>query len=378
MSIASRSWSATVISSPRKIAELTTFVRSVAPEQPMLDPRFFLASVVPEWKPCVVVVSQGQHMAGLLYCRERVIAGIGIRIVFGDDSLGTMVVARSEEVESVIDCAVKVLVKRKAALRLVVDPGKLPLLRGVQAMADVCLSRRFSRVLPHAHLELSPSYDSFLAKIGPRTRRNLRYYRRKSELAGNEFSHEETYPNFCAAARRLLPKGKFAREKANLERCLAMIESMPSRIMVGLRSRNGDLISVAGGWHDGRRAVAIVQLNDCAFVRASLSLVLRSYLIEDLIRRGTQELVFWEGSSAPISSYSSSPELWIAHIDSRAIRWRIFREAVAIGRKLAPRASCKWLEWVVPNEVGVGDVSSASGVTPSILAQEDRGHSASD
>jgi len=308
----------------------------------MLDPRFFLASILPPWRPSVVVVSQGQRMAGLLYCRELVVAGIGTRIVVGDDSLDIMVVARSEEAESVIDCAVKELVKHNAALRLLVDPGKLPLLRGMQAIADV----RFSRAERHAHLELSPSYDSFLAKLGPRTRRNFRYYRRKSELVGNEFSPEETHPNFCAAARQLITKAELALNRTNLERCLAMIETMPSRIMVGLRNRNGDLISVAGGWHDGRRAVVIMQLNDRAFAQASLSLVLRSYLIEDLINRGFRELVFWAGSSAPISSYSGSPELWIAYIDSRSMRWRISREAIAIAGKLAPRALRKW---VVPD-----------------------------
>jgi Acetyltransferase (GNAT) domain len=347
----SQDWSATIISSPGRIAELATFIHNVAPDQAMLDPRFFLASILPEWRPCVVVVSQGQRMTGLLYCRERLVAGIGTRIIVGDDSLGIMVVARSEEAESVIDCAVKTLIKRMATLRLMVDPGKLPLLRGLEAMADV----RLSRAERHAHLELPPSYDSFLTKVGPHTRRNLRYYRRKSELANNEFSPGETYPNFCAATRRLFPRAEFTGRRTNLERCLAMIEAMPSRIMVGLRDRNGDLISVAGGWHDGHRAVVIMQLNDRAFPRASLSLVLRSYLIEDLIRRDFRELIFWAGSSAPISSYSGSPELWIAHINPRTTLCRIHRQAIAIASKLAPRASQEWFKWVVgdglsPNE----------------------------
>jgi hypothetical protein len=271
------------------------------------------------------------------------VAGIGTRILVGDDSLDIMVVSRSEEAGSVVDCAVKTLIKRMAALRLMVDPGKLPVLRGVETLADV----RFSRAERHAHLELTPSYDNFLAKVGPRTRRNLRYYRRKSELASNEFSPRETYASFCAAARRLFPRTEFARRRINLERCLAMIGTMPSPIMVGLRDRNGELISVAGGWHDGRRAVVIMQLNDRAFPRASLSLVLRSYLIEDLIRRDFRELIFWAGSSAPFSSYSGSPELWIAHIDPRTTLWRLYRWAITIACKFAPGASREWFKWMV-------------------------------
>lgn len=344
-------WSATVTSVPGSIIKLATFVRSVAPDQAMLAPAFFLASILPEWRPCVVVVSQGQRIAGLLYCRERLVAGIGTRVIVGDDSLGIMVVASSEDAESVIDCAVKTLIKRMTTLRLMVDPGKLPLLRGLEAMAYV----RFSRAERHAHLALPSSYDTFLSTVGPHTRRNLRYYRRKSELAGNEFSPLVTYPDFCAAARRLFPKSEFAGRRTNFERCLAMIEAMPSRIMVGLRDRNGDFISVAGGWHDGHRAVVIMQFNDRAFPRASLSVVLRSYLIEDLIRRESRELIFWAGSSAPISSYSGSPELWIAHIDPRKMMWRIYRQAIAIASKLAPRASQESFKWVLgdglsPNE----------------------------
>jgi type IV secretory pathway TrbD component len=92
-----------------------------------------------------------------------------------------------------------------------------------------------------------------------------------------------------------------------------------------------------------------MQLNDRAFIRASLSLVLRSYLIENLIERGSRELVLWAGSSAPLSAYCVSPELWIAHIDSGAMRWRIAREAAAIAGRLAPRASRRWIKWVVPD-----------------------------
>jgi hypothetical protein len=128
-----------------------------------------------------------------------------------------------------------------------------------------------------------------------------------------------------------------------------MIGTMPSAIMIGLRASNGDFVSVAGGFHDGRRAIVVMQLNDRAFIRASLSLVLRSYLIENLIERGSRELVFWAGSSAPLSAYCVSPELWIAHIDSGAMRWRIAREAAAIAGRLAPRASRRWIKWVVPD-----------------------------
>jgi len=84
LSLCSKPLAATIISAPAEILKLTAFVSSLTPELGMLAPRFFLASVLPrDWKPCVVVVSQGLRIVGLLYCKERVVAGIATRIAFG-------------------------------------------------------------------------------------------------------------------------------------------------------------------------------------------------------------------------------------------------------------------------------------------------------
>jgi hypothetical protein len=87
-----------------------------------------------------------------------------------------------------------------------------------------------------------------------------------------------------------------------------MIEAMPSRIMIGLRRSTGEWISLAGGWYAGDRAVLNMQLNDRACGRESVSVVLRSYLIEQLIKRGIRELVFWAGTSPPLSYYIAHRE----------------------------------------------------------------------
>src|SRR5882672_4041738 len=118
LSARSKPLTASIVSTRAKIQDLTAFVRSLTPEPGMLAPRFFLASLLPRHsRPCVVVVSQGRRVAGLLYAGERLVAGIPVGVVLGDDTLGTMVVARPEEIESVFQCAVETLLKRKAALR---------------------------------------------------------------------------------------------------------------------------------------------------------------------------------------------------------------------------------------------------------------------
>ena len=346
LSVPSRPFTGTIVSTPAEILDLTAFVSSLAAEPGMLAPRFFLASVLPRyWKPCVVVVSQRRRIAGLLYCKERIVAGVGTRIAFGDDTLGTMVAAHPEETESVIQCAVEALLKHMVALRFRVPADRFAFLESAMTNADI----HFRRVEHHAHLELPPTYDEFLAKVGPHTRRNLRYYRRRSELTGNEFCPDQPFSDFCVAARRLFPKEAYATRKSNLQRCLAMIEAMPTRLLVGLRRRGGEWISLAGGWHVGGRAVLDLQLNDRTRSRESVSLVLRSYLIEQLINRRIRELVFRGGTSAPLSFYTAHREEFMAYVDSPSQPWRLVRRACVTLTKLAPVTFGRLLKWVVPD-----------------------------
>ena len=350
-SVRSSPLTANIVSTAATILDLTAFVSSLAPEPGMLSPRFFLASLLPRFcRPCVVVVSRGSKVAGLLYARERLVAGIPTGIVLGDDTLGTMVVARPDEAESILQCAVRSLLQHKAALRFRVASDHLALLQKETAKADAEI--HFYREEFHAHLELPRTYDGFLAKFRSHTRHNFCRYRRRSELAGNEFCPDLSFTVFCAAAKGLFPKEAHARHESNFRQCLAMIEAMHSRILVGLRRSSGEWISLAGGWYAGDRVILNMQLNDHSCGRESISLVLRSYLIEQLIDRGIRELVFLAGTSAPLSYYITHREEYMTYVDSRSHPWRLVRLACVTLAKLAPTTFGKWLKWDAPDVNG--------------------------
>jgi hypothetical protein len=270
--------------------------------------------------------------------------------VLGDDTLGTMVAARPEEKESVMHCAVETLLKHKIALRLRVASDRLAFLQVQIAKANAEIHSY--REEHHAHLELPRTYGEFLAKVRRPTRHNLCRYRRRSELAGNQFCPDQPFTDFCAAAKRLFPKEAYAKRESNFRRSLAMIESMPSRLLIGLRRRGGDWISLAGGWCVGDCAFLALQLNDRTCARESLSLVLRSYLIEQLINRGIRELVFWNGTSAPLRFYTTPREEFTVYIDSQSHPWRLVRRACVALAKLAPVTFANWLKWQAPDVNG--------------------------
>lgn len=341
------SLTATIVSAPHEILGLTDFVCKLVGEPGMLAPRFFLASVLRrDWKPRVVVVSQGPRIIGLLYCKERKVAGLPTRVAFADDTLGATVVALPAETEAVIRCALGALLKHMVALRVLVGSDRLATVQkeSTRAAADF----HFRRTTHHATLELPGTYEQFVSQLGPSTRHNIRRYRRKSERTGNQFVSNLTFESFCAAAKSLLPKDTHASSKSDLERCLAMIAAMPSRLLIALRRKDGECISVAGGWYAGGRAVLALQLNDRSCSRESLSLVLRSYLIELLTNQRIAELVFRRGTSAPLDGYTAYREEFIAYLDSRRYSWRLVRRGCASVMGIVPGTIGRLLKWIVP------------------------------
>ena len=346
-----------IIRSAREIAAQTGFVQTIAGVRDGRDPQFFLASISAHgWRPCVVVVSQGPRIAGLFYAKERVLAGVGTRVAFGDDAFNAMVVAAEEDREAVFLCAVEALLGHMFGLRLVVPSAWLPLFEKIGASADVEIraARR------HANLSLQPTYEAFLARLGPRTRRNLRYYRRRIERAGHRFVAELSFSEFAAVARRMFPNSAYAFSRPNLERCLAMIEAAPYPILLGLRTNEGEWMSLAGGWYQGDRAILLTQLNLRTYTRESVSLVMRSYLIEMLIGRGVRELIFWEGTSAPLCFYAEFPHVSRVYVDAPLLPWRVLRACCGVAAKLLPAQNGKLLKWIAPNGDGHG-APSASG-----------------
>lgn len=339
-----RCLSATILTKPADILGLSGFVNGLAAEPGMLAPRFFLASLLSEpFRPCVIVVSEDTRVAGLVYCKERQIMGVPTGIVVADDTLGAMVAARPEETDSVMQSALRALLKRKSALRWRVNSERVPML--VQESAAAGVDVHFRPGEHHAYLRLPATYGDFLAGLHRSTRHNLNRYRHRSEAAGNTFCSELDPGAFRAAAEGLLPNSAYPVTSGALQRSLTMIEQMPSRHLVGLRQSTGAWISLAGLWCTGDRALMAIQLNDRRLARESVSLVLRSCLIEHLIQRGIRALVFLDGVSEPLSSYTDTRKEFVAYIDSRSPRWVLVRRGCIVLARLAPKTFANWAKW---------------------------------
>jgi hypothetical protein len=353
-------YSGAVLSSDAEILQLEdAATRLMRQDDTMLDPEFFLASISKGWTPRVVTVRRSGEVVGILYAKERVIAGIPTGIVYADGSLGGILLENSFHEENLFRVAIETLLVspgiRGVRLRLLRSSGEFDAVR--EAIGSRSVDARYFPIAYrdspvwkyHAHLQLPDTYNRFLEGLGSTTRHNFRYYRRRFEASGHKFVDCLSMDELRSAALDLYPKSKFTArcQLSDIEKAMSMVSAAGRPLAIGLRNRSGEWVSVIGGWYRPHGAVLCFQCNnERDFGPDSLSTVLRAYLIELLIRQGLQELVIWADTGPPLSRYVTyAPTIGVC-LDVPTYLWRVARLFIStVGPRLPGRlaAAAQWI-----------------------------------
>jgi len=276
--------------------------------------------------PHLLLVSRGpdlnlanpnlDDLVGVLLIFEQSLVGYRVGAFATNDRAGrNTLVAQPRDRARVAALASRALLKRGAHLILMsfcadesfgsaaeVEP---PLFEAAQDGRSVARWARRDRTIP-GYLPLSVSFDATLAKIGQRTRSNLRYYRRRAEqqlgcvfLPQVEISRGEflSFNNECMFA---VPA-----EVAGWR--YDSLKELANPLLLGVKDRDGRWLSMLGGrrYHD--RSELLWQLNREGFAANSLGTVMRSYFIEHEIAQGSRRLYIEGGTENPIR-FSFMPE----------------------------------------------------------------------
>jgi hypothetical protein len=369
-------YSAVVLSAAPDIYQLRDSAPQLLGAHDTTCPEFFLASLsTGQWAPCVVVVRRGAAVVGVVYAKQRSIAGMSTGIVYADGSLGHMVVADPSDHEDILAVALQQLFTSAGVrgVRLLIPPNGPEQRAVTTAHTAMALDVAYARVAHHARLLLPHSYQAFLQGLGPQTRRNFRRYRGHFEAAGHHYLEHLSAEEFRQAAWSLHTKSRIPSARRALERSVHMMAALKRPVAIGLRHRSGEWLSVAGGWYDASGATLFSQLNqDRAFSDLSLAVVLRANLIDMLIRQGRRELVFWAGTAPPLSRYASGVPAVRVHLDVPTRGWRTGRAVIARLGAWLPRRMAAEVRWIAaagslpergqPRRASCGD---SAGITPS-------------
>jgi hypothetical protein len=344
--------SAVVLSSVAEIQSLQPLVKRSQPQNDILfDPEFFLASVAEGWAPRVVAVRHEGKLRGVVCAKERILAGFRLGVVRADLTFGSTLFGDPPEQQDTFLIALEALLASAGSrgIRLTVRQHSPEMAAIRELLASTHLDVRFSRVKNHASLLLPGTYEQLLLSFGSTTRRNFRYYRHRFETAGHVYLDNLSLDDVRSAAFCLEQKCHIRRQPHSIERFLKMTATSDRPLAVGLKHRNGEWLSIACGVYRPVGGMLLLQLNnDREFPMASLSVVLRGYLIESLIQQGMKELILWDGTAGPLSRYITLiPTLGI-YLDSRNYIWRLVRGLVSKFGPLLPWKLRRVAHWIAP------------------------------
>jgi hypothetical protein len=262
---------------------------------------YFLSSPDSQRKtPYLLLVNTraGGDTEGAVLLYEYRMAGLGTGVFASDDTTGSRTVIAPPAVRlEVAAAAVRRLMDAGAAAAFVTMEGGF----GIEATqihddhSDVCTAARIRKV--PRFLALTDRFDTTVALLGARTRRNLRYYRRRAEV--------ELGARFVPCVR--MTGGEFfAVNRASTHPFSdaftiwrhSLLESRRDGevLFAGLRDAEGQWLSLIGGRRDGDVTTIDWQMNRLGLERYSLSTAMRAFLLEHEIGRGTTRLYFEGGT----------------------------------------------------------------------------------
>jgi len=200
----------------------------------------------------------------------------------------------------------------------------------------------------HGYLPMEPTYDATLAKIGQRTRSNLRYYRRRAEkrlgcifLPAIEITREELL-KFNGECMYAVPATVAGWRYDSLKEL-----SVP--LLMGMRDGEGRWLSLLGGRRYGGWSEILWQMNREGYAADSLSTVMRSYFIEHEIAQGSTRLYVEGGTPQPIRfSFVEETLIDLAVVRCSAVGWvmaRLVRHTISSDNELAKMLDGKDLGW---------------------------------
>ena len=180
------------------------------------------------------------------------------------------------------------------------------------------------------HLSLEGGFEGFLSRLRPRSRRNYRYFRRRAETEHKLSFVPCLRPELAQdAVRQLHAAGMHPIPRARSTMLEAAIRQTPGSFAMGVRGPDGRWLSYLGGWRQpGPRTPTTfveLQLNDHRMQAASLSTVMRTYLIEHEAAQGVGHIVFVGGSSPALGRYCAADECLDLLVTRRGVRGRVAR-----------------------------------------------------
>ncbi len=197
-------------------------------------------------------------------------------------------------------------------------------------------------------LPLEKTFDATLARIGQRTRSNMRYHRRRAERElGCTFVPfvDLRKEDFLAFNRECM----FAVPDKVASWRYDSLQELAQPLLMGMRDRDGRWLSLVGGRRFRAGSELLWQMNRDGMPLYSLSLVMRSYFMEHEIAAGAGRFYIEGGTSHPIRhSFTTETLTDLTSMRSSPVAFaarKLVRRLIPVDNELAKMFSDTGLVW---------------------------------
>ena len=261
--------------------------------------------------PCLILFcsngtpSNSEEVIAAILLYEYQVAGFGCRLFVADYHGGDRTVIAPPQLRAQIaSLGCGALLERGALAVQLTYQTELPAPEGyfVPVATSNSRWRRASTVRAmHGYIALKESYDATLENFGKHTRRNFRASRRHAQAnLGYTFvvDPDITREEFLAFNR-------ISTYPVSEELAIWRYEGVtrfPGHLFLGVRSMNGDWLSVVGGRHQQNGTYVEWQMNRADMGSFSLGTLMRSHLLEHETEKGTKRLYLVGGTPHSMKS----------------------------------------------------------------------------
>lgn len=158
-------------------------------------------------------------------------------------------------------------------------------------------------------LSLAGGLADTMDRLGYKLRRNIRSYTRRAEASfGCRFVPDLDGEQRRDAVTQLRIEDVYTHPRQRALRQDAALSRVPGAFAMGVQDAQGTWLSYVSGWRLNGETRIVWQLNNARLQQASMSTVMRAYLLEYEIQRGSSAIVFMGGVS-PIWSRACEPTI---------------------------------------------------------------------
>jgi hypothetical protein len=286
-----------------------------------------------------------QTVLGAVLLYEHRVLGFRTKIFVAEDGSGRRTLLAPARVRLLFArLAAEALMNAgaRAATQSFCDINPLPVLDqepSQRAKKDHWTYATYRRVA-RSYLPLEPTMDATMARIGQRTRSNMRYYRRRAVAQlGCEFVDKVQIgrAEFLAFNRECA----FCVRDSIAEWRYDSLHKFEATFLYGIRDKDGRWLSLIGGRHYDDAVEMDWQMNRQDLPAYSLSAVMRCFLMEHEIGRGSKRFFIDGGTPHPLKlSFATHTVHDLAVARRSRVVWMI-RRSVPVMLKIVNRFAPK-------------------------------------